>query len=103
MAHKCRLLGQHVFKRRLPSANDHALPKGNAVTDILGLWFGIGIIPRGVRVIGAVHMQAMVARLSLPRADGRRGAWLEKCCINGVSGKVVVAFDHDSIVAAGDY
>src|SRR5664279_3198451 len=50
----------------------NAAPEGNVILDVTGSWLWIGIIPGSVGVLLAVNQQAVIARLSLPRAGQNR-------------------------------
>jgi len=83
-------------------ANLHALPKRHPAFDIGSSVFGLGVVPGGVRVDVAMDVDGVVAGLALPGATGLVVAKADVFTLERGLGEVVVAFDHDGVVALGD-
>src|SRR5690349_11905392 len=84
------------------SADLDALPEGDPVGDLLGRVLRLRVVPERVLVDLAVHVERLVARGALPRADRVRVGVAEELRADRLAGEVVVALHDHGVVALGD-
>src|SRR5690242_6988885 len=84
------------------SADLDALPEGDPVGDLLGRVLRLRVVPERVLVDLAVHVERLVARGALPRADRVRVGVAEELRAARLAGEVVVALHDHGVVALGD-
>src|SRR5207249_8445541 len=87
----------HLFLHGDPAPERHVVP------DRRRRVLRLGVIPGGILVGVPVHHQVVVASLSLPRAGRVGRALADVRALQGVRWKVVIALDHDGLVALGQY
>src|SRR6185295_10740241 len=83
-------------------ADRDAFPEGDPVPDPGGGGLGVRIIPSGVAIFGAVHLEMVIMGNALPRADRRRVAVAKQRGIDRVAREIMIAFDDQRVVAVGD-
>ena len=80
----------------------YAVPESDMVADAFcdGVW--MGICPCSILVDRSADANVEISRRALDRADGRMLACFEQAPVYRARWKIVVAFDDDRFVAAGD-
>ncbi len=92
-----------LVRAALSNFDSHALPKRNAALDFLGGRFWIGIIPGGVLIPHAVHLEMVIIRGTLPRANGSVSARPEKFFLHRFQRKVLIPFHDHAGIAFRDH
>src|SRR3546814_9461758 len=93
------LHGHHIER----SADLDAFPEGDAILDRRRRLLGIAIIPGGVGVHLPAHGDMMIMGDAFPRAQARRRALREHTGIDRRAWEIMIALDHDRVVAVGDH
>jgi len=84
------------------SFDAHAFPEGDTVFDFHRSGLGLGIKPRSVFVLHAVHYDVVIVSGPLPRADRRVLAWLQEFLFDRVQREILIALNSHGGVALRD-
>src|ERR1044071_21036 len=98
---KTSIMVKRKRQRLIPDL--YAPPERNVVLDLLGGFFGLGIIPRGILIGVITNSDMIVAGKAFPRAGGVFLALLKVLFFDRIGREVMIPLDHDGLIRLSQY